>query len=232
MLTGIIGAMGVEIEQLKKALCGASKTEYGNAVFYEGLLFGQRVVLAQAGIGKVHAAMCAQALILRYHPDLLINLGVAGALDERLDIGDIAVAQGLVQHDVDTSPIGDPVGMVSGPDLVYFPADQGAAQGLEKSAEALGIFHLTGVLATGDQFIASPDKKEWLHNEFHALTCDMEGAAIAQVAYEYAIPFAAYRAISDTLKGNGLEYSVNRDAAAAKSELLIRHFLEGLNHGI
>lgn len=225
-MLGIIGAMESEIEALRGQMLTPKETAVAGMRFYEGLLFSRPVVLARAGVGKVHAAMCAQVMIERFHPDLILNIGVAGALVKDLSIGDIVVAQNAVQHDMDTSPIGDPKGMISGPDIVYMPCDGQTTADLERAAESIGLTVKRAAVATGDQFVDKAEKKAEIANEFGAAACDMEGGAIAQVCLENNVPYAAYRAISDTVNGNGLEYQVNVSVAAKKSAALLKAYLQ------
>jgi len=161
-------------------------------------------------------------------PASVLNLGVAGALDERLHIGDIVIAESAVQHDVDTTALGDPAGMISGPNIVYIPCDEKAKEALLRAAQRQGLPSLTAVIATGDRFIEAQDEKHALRGTFGAAACDMEGGAIAQVCYENKTPYAAYRAVSDTLNGNGQEYAVNAAAAAGRGARLLRAFMEAL----
>ena len=116
---GIIGAMQIEVEALCAAMENTETETVGNMTFVRGDLRGKRVVCAKCGIGKVFAAMCAQTMILRYTPACIINSGVAGTLSDTLTIGQIALAEQVVQHDMDTSPIGDPVGLISGINVIY-----------------------------------------------------------------------------------------------------------------
>src|SRR5699024_6456393 len=92
--------------------------------FYRGDINGISVVVAAAGVGKVNAAVCAQTMILTYKPDYVINIGVAGGLAPELGIGDIAVAENVVEHDMDTTPIGDVPGYISGINIVRIPCDK------------------------------------------------------------------------------------------------------------
>ena len=230
-LLGLIGAMSCEIDALRAQMEGVEEASVADMHFFKGQLYGREVVLALSGIGKVHAAMCTQAMICLYHPDLILNLGVAGALDERLQIGDIVIAKSAVQHDVDTTAFGDPMGMISGPNIVYIPCDECAQAALLRAAEKQGLHYQQAVIATGDQFIEVLAKKRSMHESFGASACDMEGGAIAQVAYENRVPYAAYRAISDTLLGNGQEYSVNAAKAADKGAKLLQAFFDELSLG-
>lgn len=118
-MTGIIGAMKIEIEALNAQMENRQTKTVSGIEFTSGTLCGREVVTAVCGIGKVFAAMCAQTMILLYSPDRIINTGVAGSLSMKLNIGDIAVSDFVVEHDMDTSPLGDPVGMISGLSLIH-----------------------------------------------------------------------------------------------------------------
>ena len=118
MLVGIIGAMDLEVQALKGLMDNAVVETISTIDFYKGNINGVETVVAVAGVGKVNAAVCSQTMILKYLPDIMINVGVAGGLSEEFKIGDIAVADSVVEHDMDTSPIGDPVGLISGINLV------------------------------------------------------------------------------------------------------------------
>ena len=228
MKIGIIGAMESEVTYLRDQMETAVAARVGIASFYTGKLYGVDTVLSQCGIGKIHAAMCAQAMILHYAPDLIINIGVAGALDKRLDIGDIVVSRFGVQHDIDTCAFGDPLGCVPGINVVELPCDEKIIAAMEKACEAEKLSFIRGGVATGDQFIADLDKKNFLHDHFGCAACDMEGGAIAQVCCEMKVPYGAYRAISDTLEGNEKEYSENVAVAALSSQKLLRAFYQQL----
>ena len=183
-MVGIIGAMHIEVETIKSLMENKTAEKIGGVEFVKGTLHGKDIVAAVCGIGKVAAAMCTQIMILKYAPDRIINTGVGGSLSTKLAIGDIAVAESLVQHDMDTSPLGDPVGLISGLNMVNIPADKEAAEVLLKGIETLeNIKGMRGVIASGDQFIASDEKKKFITDNFDAIVCEMEGASIAQVCY-------------------------------------------------
>lgn len=228
-MIGIVGAMTCETE----ALCAATEnkqTEYVSGIAYTtGLLEGQEVVIATCGVGKVYAAICAQTMILCYHPDLIINTGVGGTLTAELGIGDVAVASALVQHDMDTSPIGDPVGLVSGINKIYFEADEKTADSLAACVQAEGLRAMRGVIASGDQFVASRERKDFITATFGAIACEMEGAAIAHVATVNAVPFAVLRAISDEADGHAtVDFPTFAARAAENSVAVLRRFLATL----
>ena len=198
---GIIGAMQPEVEALMDALSGKAIESVSGIDFYTGKIGDKSVAIAKCGIGKVFAAICAEVMILKYSPDLLVNTGVGGALASDLSTGDIVIADSLCQHDMDTSPIGDPKGLVSGINMIYFEADTRAGELLLASAKELGLNARLGRVATGDKFIASKDDKDGIIADFSADACEMEGCAIAQTAFVNGTPFAVVRAISDSADG-------------------------------
>ena len=157
-MTGIIGAMRIEVETIKSLMENKSVETISGVEYVKGTLHGKDVVIAVCGIGKVAAAMCTQTMILKYAPDRIINTGVGGSLSTKLAIGDVAVAESLVQHDMDTSPLGDPIGLISGINVVNMPADESVVETLIKGVEALdGIKALKGVIASGDQLLDLSD---------------------------------------------------------------------------
>lgn len=227
-MIGIIGAMEKEINLLREKMEQMSEQKIGVTCFYQGKLWGRDICLALCGIGKIHAALCAQAMILHFSPDCIINIGVAGALDARLDIGDVVIGAYGVQHDVDTTAFGDPLGCIPEINRVELPCDAQLIRAMEAAAGEQGLACLTAGIATGDQFISALEKKQHLARHFGAAACDMEGAAIAQVCVEMQVPYGAYRAISDTLHGNEREYSENAARAAESSQRLLEAFLQKL----
>ena len=141
--------------------------------------------------------MCAEAMIIAYSPEIIVNTGVGGALDGSLKRLDIAVGERLCQHDMDTSPLGDPIGLISGINKVYFDSDRRAVELLLASGEELGIRVVPMTVASGDKFVADGKTGRAIADAFGAGVCEMEGAAIAQVAYVNETPFVVIRAISD-----------------------------------
>ena len=198
---GIIGAMKDEVAAIIDKLEGRSTDRVGSLEFNTGSLFGKRVVVALCGVGKVFAAIAAEAMIIKYSPRLVVNSGVGGALDKTLRPLDIVFADKLVQHDMDTSPLGDPVGLISGINKVYFDTDERAVSILSESARELGVRSLVGTIASGDKFICSKSDKDRIVSDFDAVCCEMEGAAIAHTAYVNGTKFAVIRAISDSADG-------------------------------
>ncbi len=223
---GIICAMESEWALLSEKLQNACATVLGGMEFRQGKIGETQVILALCGIGKVFAAMCAQTMILTFSPDLIINSGVAGSLSAELDVLDLCISSALVQHDMDTSPLGDPAGLVSGINIVDFPADAAAAERLLAIAREKGMRAISGKIASGDRFVADRAEKEAIGKKFGAVACEMEGAAMAQVCYCNRVPFCAVRAISDSLTGGGaMEYEAFVHEAAARSAKLLLTFL-------
>ena len=223
---GVIGAMQIEIEGLRAAMTDVTEETAGGVKFTRGKLCGVDVVAAVCGVGKVFAALAAEAMILRYAPRALLNTGVAGGLAAGLTVGDIVLADAVVQHDMDTTPLGDPPGLLSGLGIVRIPTDEKLLAALKKAAERAGFSHRVGTIATGDQFIASEAQKARIVKEFGAIACEMEGGAIGQVARVNGVPFAALRAISDG--GDGMEFSAFVALAAARSVALTEEFVKTL----
>lgn len=197
MRIGIIGAMSCETEALVGMLENASSERISGVLYSRGKLFGRDTVIATCGVGKVFAAICAQTMILRYSPDIIINTGVAGTLTDRLSVCDIAVSSDVVQHDMDTSAIGDPVGLLSGINMIKIPADSELCDYVLKEAEALGLKAISGTIASGDIFVADGGKKTYIRDTFSAVSCEMEGASIGHVCYVNSVPFVVIRSISD-----------------------------------
>ena len=226
MITGIIGAMKVETDALKALLENPIAETVSGIEFVRGTLSGKEVVVAQCGIGKVFAALCAQTMILRYGVEEILNTGVAGTLSEQVGLLDIAVSTAVVQHDMDTSPLGDPVGLISGINVVEIPASLPLTERIRQAAQSLGMRCVPGVIASGDQFIGDREKKAYIRDTFGAIACEMEGAAIGQVCYVNRVPFAVIRAISDNADDSAgtMEYPELCRRAAERSQQLIQAF--------
>ena len=231
MLTGIIGAMAVETEAIKALIDSPVVEKAGNIEFVRGKLCGEDVVVAQCGIGKVFAAICAEAMILKYAPDRIINTGVAGTLSDKVGLLDIAVSSFVVEHDMDTSPLGDPVGLISGINIVNIPASEALVAQISAAAERLGKKCTVGVIASGDQFIADKTRKNYIRDTFSAIACEMEGAAIGHVCYVNGVDFAVIRCISDNADDHAgaMDYPTLCQKAAEQSQALLTELLRKAN---
>ncbi len=230
MKIGIIGAMDIEVAELISSMENIKKETISSTVYYEGTLKGRNVVVAKCGVGKVHAAVCAQTMILKYKPDCIINTGVAGSLNSDLDIADLVISESVVQHDYDTSGFGDPVGLISGINLINIPCSKTLVEKIQSSAKTIeGTNVIVGTIASGDQFICSQDRKDYIVKHFDALCAEMEGAAIGHVCYLNNVDFCIVRAISDKADGSAhMDFPSFTKIAANKSTQLISTFLKNL----
>ena len=226
---GLIGAMSLEVEALMAQLEDRQEKKVGMDLFVSGKLFGKETVLAVCGPGKVNAALCAQSMILHYQPEWILNLGVAGAGDATVSIGDMVVATAAVQHDMDTSPIGDPVGLVSKINLVEIPCDEALRAKLVKAASQVEGIHVhEGIIATGDQFIHSGDVRGRIHQLFRAKAVEMEGGAVAHACYVHGVPCGVLRSISDQADGHSdMDYPTFAALAASHSQQVVENLLRG-----
>ena len=226
-MIGIIGAMQKETDGLIALTEIKERRTISGIEFVSGTLQGKEVVIATCGIGKVFAAMCAQTMILTYSPELIINTGVAGGLADTLNIGDVVVSRGLVQHDMDTTGFGDPKGLINGLDIVVMAADDRARQVMLSCCGELDIRCTDGIIATGDQFICTKEAKDTIVSNFGALACEMEGGAIAQICTANKVPFLVNRAISDGAnEASGIDYPTFVKMAAENSIKAVCLFLE------
>ena len=198
MKLGIIGAMDVEVATLKEKMKDPVVTTRAAMAYYEGVLEGTPAVVVQCGVGKVNAAMCAQILVSVYGVTHIVNTGIAGSLCADLDIGDLVISKDAMYHDFDCVHFGYEMGRVPGLDVVAFPADESMAQQAFSAAEEVNPGHTkSGRVASGDLFVAEKTVKNGIIEKTGAICTEMEGAAIAHVAYRNGIPFVIIRAISD-----------------------------------
>ena len=205
MKLGIIAAMQKEAELILSAMTDVSSEVCGSITYKMGKIGSTEIVCAVCGIGKVFAAMCAQTMIVKYAPDAVINTGVGGTLTCELSIGDIAVSSDVVQHDMDTSALGDPVGLISGINVIHIKADVKLGDAVCAIADELGMKTYRGTIASGDKFGADTKIKAYITDNFGAIACEMEGAAVGQTCYVNNVPFLVIRAISDDADGGACE---------------------------
>ena len=165
--------------------------------FYRINIGGEEAVLAICGVGKVNASYTTALLITHFNPDLIVNCGVSGAIKEGLKPLDLVAITSCVQHDADTSPLGDERGFVSTVNMKYFPTDKALADAV---AEKCNTFK--GIAASGEQFVADGEKKKEISSLFDASVCDMESGAVAQCAYISGKKYACVRCVSDSADGS------------------------------
>ena len=223
-MIGIIGAMEDEVAQLKKNMEIEETTEVASLSFCRGKLSGKEVVVVRSGIGKVNAAICTQILVDQFHVDVIINTGIAGSLDAEIDIGDIVISTDAVEHDMDASIFGDPIGQIPQMDTFSFPADESLVKLAQEVNEKANpdVHTWIGRVVSGDQFVSSGEKKEQLIRVFDAKCTEMEGAAIAHAAYLNKISCVIIRAISDKADNSAVvDYPAFEAAAIRHSVRLI-----------
>lgn len=228
-IIGIIGAMDVEVESLKEAADITRRVTVADMEFCRGTLEGKSVVIVKCGMGKVNAGICAHTLISEFGCTAVINTGVAGSLDERLDIGDMVVSVDAVQHDFDVTYLGFERGEIPYTGLYAFPADETlralAVEAVKESAPEVQVFE--GRVCSGDQFISTDGQKETITSNFGGLCCEMEGGAIAQVCYLSHTPYVVLRAISDKVgETEYMDYTVFEARAAARCAGIVRYMIE------
>lgn len=228
MTIGIIAAMAEELEILLNDLALEEKSEKANMTFHKGKLHEKNVVAVVCGIGKVNSAICTQILASEYNVDRVINVGVAGGIGKDIYPGDIVVAENLVQHDMDTSAFGDKIGQIPRLDTFDFKCDKEMVSLAKKACEEISELNsFIGRIASGDQFVANIEKIQWLDKEFGAISCEMEGASIAQVCYLNSIPFVVIRSISDNANnGAHMDYQKFVPIAVKNSTRILNKMLE------
>ena len=226
---GIIGAMELEVEELKSQMEEVTVKEKASMEFYQGTLNGKEVVVVRSGIGKVNAAVCTQILVDDFQVEAVINTGIAGSLKAEINIGDI-VAYAL-QHDMDAREFGYPKGQIPQMNVFSFKADETlrkvAVECCKKANPDIQVFE--GRVVSGDQFVASSEVKDELIREFAGSCTEMEGAAIAQAAYLNHVPFVVLRAISDKADNSAtMDYPTFEKAAARHCANLVKEMVKAL----
>ena len=198
-MLGIIGAMDEEVAKLKEMIENPQIVYKSGMDFFSGKIEGTDVVVVKCGVGKVNAAMCTQTMIDVFDVTGIINTGIAGSLDADINIGDIVLASDTLEHDMDVAALGYEPGIIPDTSVSVFKTDDYlmdiAMQAVKASAIDVTVF--TGRVVSGDQFISSKEKKEWLVSTFGGRCAEMEGAAIGHVAVLNSVPYLVVRAISD-----------------------------------
>lgn len=200
-MIGVICAMAVEVQGLKAAMENVKTYTYGRMEFTTGTMGKNQVVAVECGVGKVNAAMCAQIMIDKFSPDVVINSGVAGAVSRDVKIYDMVIGTEVLQHDMNVKALGDPQGEITFNDenRIYFPCDETVVQALEKACTGK-VFK--GRIASGDIFVSEKEQRLKINEDFNALACEMEGGSIGHVCYRNDVPFCVFRVISDDVESN------------------------------
>lgn len=197
MKYGIICAMEEEIKGLRAQLTNANEENIANMIFYSGQINDHEVVLVRAGIGKVQAGVTTAFLIENFKVDAVINSGSAGGIGTGLAVGDLVLSTGAAYHDASATVFGYKPGQLPQQPQI-FEADQELLQAVSEAASQAGLQVKPGLIVTGDQFVSSQAQIAAIKEIYpQALCCEMEGAAVAQVAYQFDKPFLIVRAMSD-----------------------------------
>lgn len=228
-MIGIIGAMPEEVAALQEQMSRVTTGERAGLTFVSGELKGKEVTVVCSGVGKVNAALCAQILISEYHVDQLINTGVAGGLLPDMHKGDIVLSREARYHDYDVSPLGMPKGEMMGMPCSVFPADEKLLTLAQECCRRMmpeDRFRV-GRIVSGDQFITGNENQRRLREEFGGMCAEMEGAAIAQVAYLNRVPYLIVRAISDGADDDSpMDFATFKTKAIEKGVALVETMLE------
>ncbi|PNY80051.1 5'-methylthioadenosine/adenosylhomocysteine nucleosidase [Deinococcus koreensis] len=228
-MLAIIGAMDEEIELLLADLQAREDLKLPGVTLHRGTLDGVEVLLTRGGIGKVNAAMTTTHLLVQGATRVIFT-GVAGGVHPELRVGDIVVSTDLVQHDVDVSALGYDLGTVPGEPPAW-AADPELRQVAVQAARTVeGVTVMEGRVASGDQFIASPQGVARLWQSFGAACAEMEGAAVAQVCAKAGVPFVVIRSVSDTADtGAPVDYREFMPRVARHAKQVVRGMLARLS---
>ena len=228
---GIIGAMEVEVETLKKDMEVGRVVKKAGMEFHEGVLNGMPVVVVRSGICKLYAAVCTQILIDDFGVDGIINTGVGGSLNAEINIGDIVISTDVVHHDVNAVEFGYALGQIPQMKVFSFPADETFAEKAKAACNRVNpdITVWRGRICSGDQFVSSQEQKDQIIKAFHGWCTEMEGAGIAQAAYLNDVPFIIVRAISDKADNSAyVDYATFEKKAAEHSVRLVEALMSDL----
>ena len=227
MKIAVIGAMEEEVELLRNEIENPETKNIANSEFTSGTYKNHEVVLLKSGIGKVNAAMTTSILLSEYKPDYVINTGSAGGYDPNLEVGAIVISDEVRHHDVDVTAFGYEIGQV--PQLpAAFKADDRLMKLAEEAVYEIGEHQAaTGLIATGDIFMHDPAKVEQVRTHFPQMkACEMEAAAVAQVCYQFEVPFVVIRALSDIAgKESSMSFDEFLPVAAKHSTQIVLHVI-------
>jgi adenosylhomocysteine nucleosidase len=227
-MIGIIGAMDEEVEQIVSSMQVTRTENKAGMTFKCGSLCGRDVVIVRSGIGKVNAAACTQILCDDFGVDAVINTGIAGSLDARINIGDVVLSSDVLHHDMDATGFGYPLGQIPRMDVLSFEADKRMVKLAKDCCNKVlpQINSHIGRVVSGDQFISDKAVKDRIKSNFDGMCTEMEGAAIAQTAYINKVPFLVIRAISDKADDSAtVDYPTFEAKAIANSVVLLKEFV-------
>lgn len=230
MKVAIIGAMDEEVNILKDKIEEIQETKIAGSEFWTGTINGHEIILSKSGIGKVNAAICTTLLLDRYKPDYVINTGSAGGFHKDLNVGDVVISSSVVHHDVDVTAFGYDYGQVPQLPAMFTPDAKLVSAALAGATSIEDIEVVKGLIATGDSFMNDPQRVEFVRGQFDNLyAVEMEAASVAQVCYQFSVPFVIIRALSDIAgKESNISFEQFLDKAALHSSMLVMNVLEEL----
>lgn len=222
---GIIFAMKEELDALLEKTDITNEYNIFDLTFYEVVIDDKKCILVESGIGKVNAARSCQILIDNMQVDVVFNIGVAGGVDETLQVGDIVIGERLVQHDFDITAFNHEKGYI--PNVgVYIDSDDYLMSLAKNIAKKSNLNIVSGVIASGDIFCTEVKMSEKINNKFEALCVEMEGASIAQVCYLSHVPFLIIRSISDVLNNdNVVTYEEFLESSSKKVAMFLKEII-------
>ena len=223
-------AMREELEPILEMVEVKEVIEYARNKFYLAKFKNLDLVLAYSKIGKVNAATTASVLIEKFKAKKILFSGVAGAIDRDLKIGDLIIATKTCQHDVDLTVFGYAPGFIP-ESKVFFECDENLNNIAKNVAKKLNIKLKEGIIATGDEFIHSKEKKEWIAKTFNANAIEMEGGAVGCVTWTLDVPFFMLRSISDSAEeGAGVDFDeFLEESSKVSAEFLVEMLNEMVN---
>lgn len=226
-MLGIIGAMDIEVAEIKKKVISPAVSTYAGIEFVCGEIEGVMVVVAQCSPGKVNAAICTQAMIDKFSTDMIINVGVGCSLSSDVVIKNIVIATDVCEHDMNITALGEPRGYINGINVIKIPTDKELSDKLAQIAIRCGEKIHRGTVASGDLFISTEKVKTKLNEKFGAICGEMEGGAIGHTCYANNVPFAVIRSISDGGDENSqIDYPTFKPIAASLSTKILVSFIK------
>ena len=223
---GLLGAMGLGVNTRKQKGKNKTVTNIAGIDFVMGDIEGVMAVVAQCSPGKVNAALCTQAMIDRFSPDSIINVGVGCSLSPEVVIKNVVIASDVCEYDIDITALGEPRGFINGLNMTKVPTDTALSDALARAAINCGERIHRGTVASGDTFIAGEELKLSLKTDFGAICGEMEGGAIGHTCAANGIPFAVLRSISDGGDENALmDYPTFKNIAAKLSTSIILEYI-------
>ena len=224
-MIGIIGAMDEEITIIVSEMIDLKEYDINNIKFYKGKIYDKDIVLVKSGIGMVNASITTTLLFKEFGVDKILFSGVAGSLNRNVNVGDIVIADSLVEYLFDATEFGYDIGTIPRMDTSIFRSDI-LLNKIKNILKNDNIYY--GKILSGDKFVSNLLEKEKLGEKFNALAVDMESASVAHCAHVLGIEFAVIRSISDSLNSSSvMEYTKFVNLAANNSKNIILKILKG-----